>query len=81
MPRLDGREVAAIFVGGCVGAVGRAGLAEAAASAPGHWSWPTFAVNLAPGSLLLGYLVTACQNASRCRPTGGPCWAPGCAGP
>jgi CrcB protein len=61
MPRLDGREVAAIFVGGCVGAVGRAGLAEAAAPAPGHWPWPTFAVNLA-GALLLGYLVTRLQE-------------------
>jgi fluoride exporter len=61
MPRLDGREVAAIFIGGCVGAVGRAGLAEAAAPAPGHWPWPTFAVNLA-GALLLGYLVTRLQE-------------------
>jgi fluoride exporter len=61
MPRLDGREMAAIFIGGCVGAVGRAGLAEAAAPAPGHWPWPTFAVNLA-GALLLGYLVTRLQE-------------------
>jgi CrcB protein len=61
MPRLDGREVAAIFIGGCIGAVGRAGLAEAAAPAPGHWPWPTFAVNLA-GALLLGYLVTRLQE-------------------
>ena len=61
MPRLDGREVAAIFIGGSVGAVGRAGLAEAAAPAPGHWPWPTFVVNLA-GALLLGYLVTRLQE-------------------
>src|SRR5918992_376339 len=61
MPRLDGREVAAIFVGGCVGAVGRAGLAEAAASAPGHWSWPPSAVTLA-GALLLGSLAPRLQE-------------------
>jgi CrcB protein len=61
MPRLDGRELAAIFVGGCIGAVLRAGLAVAAAPPPGHWPWPTFAVNLA-GALLLGYFVTRLQE-------------------
>jgi len=61
MPRLDGRELAAIFAGGSVGAVLRAGLAEAAAPPPGHWPWPTFAVNLA-GALLLGYSVTRLQE-------------------
>jgi fluoride exporter len=61
MPRLDGRELAAIFIGGCIGAVGRAGLSEAAAPAPGRWPWPTFAVNLV-GALLLGYLITRLQE-------------------
>jgi CrcB protein len=61
MPRLDGRELAAIFIGGCIGAVGRAGLAVAAAPPPGHWPWPTFAVNIV-GALLLGYLVTRLQE-------------------
>lgn len=61
MPRLDGRELAAIFIGGCLGALGRAGLAVAAAPPPGHWPWPTFTVNLA-GALLLGYLVTRLQE-------------------
>jgi CrcB protein len=61
MPRLDGRELAAIFTGGCIGAVGRAGLAVAAAPPPGHWPWPTFTVNLA-GALLLGYFVTSLQE-------------------
>jgi fluoride exporter len=61
MPRLDGRELAAIFIGGCIGAVLRAGLAVAAAPPPGHWPWPTFTVNLA-GALLLGYLVTRLQE-------------------
>ena len=61
MPRLDGRELAAIFAGVCIGAVGRASLSEAVAPAPGHWPWPTFAVNLV-GALLLGYLVTRLQE-------------------
>jgi fluoride exporter len=61
MPRLDGRELAAIFIGGGIGAVLRAGLAEAAAPAPGGWPWPTFAANIA-GALLLGYLVTRLQE-------------------
>ncbi len=61
MPRLDGRELAAIFIGGCIGALGRAGLAVAAAPPPGHWPWPTFTVNIA-GALLLGYLVTRLQE-------------------
>jgi fluoride exporter len=61
MPRLDGRELAAIFIGGCLGALGRAGLAVAAAPPPGHWPWPTFTVNLA-GALLLGYFVTRLQE-------------------
>jgi fluoride exporter len=61
MPRLDGRELAAIFTGGCIGALGRAGLAEAAAPTPGQWPWPTFVVNIV-GALLLGYLVTRLQE-------------------
>jgi fluoride exporter len=61
MPRLDGRELAAIFVGGSVGALLRAGLAVAFAPAPGRWPWPTFAANLA-GALLLGYSVTRLQE-------------------
>ena len=61
MPRLDGRELAAIFIGGSIGALLRAALAEAAAPPPGHWPWPTFAVNIA-GALLLGYSVTRLQE-------------------
>jgi CrcB protein len=61
MPRLDGRELAAIFIGGSTGALLRAALAEAAAPPPGHWPWPTFAVNIA-GALLLGYSVTRLQE-------------------
>jgi CrcB protein len=61
MPRLDGRELAAIFIGGSIGALLRGALAEAAAPPPGRWPWPTFAANIA-GALLLGYLVTRLQE-------------------
>jgi CrcB protein len=61
MPRLDGRELAAIFVGGSIGAMLRAALAEAAPPPPGRWPWPTFAANIA-GALLLGYSVTRLQE-------------------
>jgi fluoride exporter len=57
MPRVDARELAAIFAGGCVGGVLRAALAEGLPHAPGSWPWATFAVNIL-GALLLGYLVT-----------------------
>lgn len=46
MRRPDGRELAAIFAGGNVGAVLRVALAEAAAPAPGGWPWPTFAATI-----------------------------------
>jgi fluoride exporter len=56
-PRLDPRELAAIFLGGCIGTLARAGLARALPHAPNAWPWATFAVNVA-GVLLLGWAVT-----------------------
>jgi CrcB protein len=53
----DGRELAAVFVGGAVGTLARAALATLAAPDPGHWPWPTFTVNIV-GTFLLGYLTT-----------------------
>jgi len=53
----DARELAAIFAGGCAGALARAGLAEAVAPEPAHWPWATFAANVA-GAFLLGWFVT-----------------------
>jgi len=55
------RELAAIFTGGCVGALARAGLAEAAPAGAGEWPWATFAAN-ALGAFLLGYFVTRLQE-------------------
>jgi CrcB protein len=56
-PAVDGREVAAIFGGGALGALARAGLSEAFPAEPGSWPWPTFAVNVI-GAFMLGYFVT-----------------------
>src|SRR3954466_181784 len=55
------RELAAIFVGGSLGALARAGLTEAIATEPGHWPWATFTVNVL-GAALLGYFVTRLQE-------------------
>jgi CrcB protein len=60
-PRADGRMVAAIFVGGALGTLARAALAEAFPHAATAWPWPTFAVNVA-AAFLLGYFVTRLQE-------------------
>jgi len=53
----DGRELAAVFVGGALGTLARAGLATVMAPDPGRWPWPTFIVNIV-GAFLLGYFTT-----------------------
>jgi CrcB protein len=52
--RFNLRLLAAIYVGGVLGALARVGLSEAAPHGPDGWPWATFAVNMA-GALLLGY--------------------------
>lgn len=59
--RLDGRELAAIFAGGAVGAVLRIWVARLPAGAVPEWPWGTFAVNLA-GAFALGYFATRLQD-------------------
>ena len=62
-PRTRTRErlLLAIFVGGAIGALARAGL-EKAFPAPGPgWPWATFVVNVL-GTALLGYVVTRLQE-------------------
>jgi fluoride exporter len=61
LPRLDRRELAAIYAGGVVGALARVGLARAAPHGVDAWPWATFAANMA-GALLLGYFVTRLQE-------------------
>jgi CrcB protein len=58
---IDGRELAAVFAGGILGALARAGMVEAFPHARGGWPWATFTVNVA-GAALLGYLVTRLQE-------------------
>jgi len=58
---VDGRELAAIFAGGIIGALARLGLVEALAPTPGEWPWATFVANLV-GALALGYFTTRLQE-------------------
>jgi CrcB protein len=53
----DNRELAAVFAGGAVGTLARAGLATWLAPNPHEWPWPTFIVNIV-GAFLLGYFTT-----------------------
>jgi CrcB protein len=59
--RVDRRELAAIFLGGVIGALARFGLIEAFAPAPGEWPWATFVANVV-GALALGYFTTRLQE-------------------
>jgi CrcB protein len=64
---IDRRELGAIFFGGALGALLRAGLAEAFPAADAAWPWATFLVNIV-GTLLLGYWFTTLSHASYRRP-------------
>ena len=57
----DRREIAAIAVGGALGAVARTALADAVPHAADTWPWATFIANLA-GAFLLGYTVVRLQE-------------------
>jgi CrcB protein len=57
MRRPDPRELAAIFAGGMVGALARAGLGKAFPVHAGAWPWTTLCVNLA-GAFALGVFAT-----------------------
>jgi fluoride exporter len=61
LPRPDRREMAAVFVGGALGTLARAALAEAFPHSATAWPWPTFAVNIV-AAFLLGYFVTRLQE-------------------
>jgi fluoride exporter len=61
LPHPDAREIAAIFVGGALGTLLRAALAEAFPHAATAWPWPTFGVNIG-ACFLLGYSVTRLQE-------------------
>jgi len=61
LPRMDRRELGAIFAGGALGTLARAGLAEEFPHSATSWPWPTFAVNIA-AAFLLGYFATRLQE-------------------
>jgi CrcB protein len=63
----DGREVAAVFLGGAIGTLARAAVETAVAPQPGHWPWATFAVNIV-GAFVLGYVATRLPERSYRRP-------------
>jgi CrcB protein len=58
---IDHREILAVFVGGFIGTVARAELAEVLPASPGRWPWATFLVNVV-GAFLLGYFTTRLQE-------------------
>jgi CrcB protein len=64
---VDRRELGAIFLGGALGALLRAGLAEAFPTEAGDWPWATFTVNIV-GAALLGYWFTTLSHTSYRRP-------------
>jgi len=53
-PDVDVATPVAIFAGGALGALARAGLHEALPAGPGEWPWATFLANVA-GAALLGW--------------------------
>lgn len=58
---VDRRELAAIFAGGFLGAVARAGLVELLPHEVSEWPWPTFVANVF-GAAALGYFATRLQE-------------------
>lgn len=55
--------LAAVFVGGAIGTLVRAGLSDHLHHDPGAWPWATLIVNIA-GSLLLGWWSTRLPRSS-----------------
>jgi len=64
---IDRRELGAIFLGGMLGALVRAGLAEVLPDPGVGWPWATFAVNVV-GAALLGYWFTVLPHTQYRRP-------------
>jgi len=61
MGRPDRRALAAIFVGGAIGAVLRVWLSRQFSQAPADWPWTIFLINIS-GSFALGYFATRLQE-------------------
>ena len=74
----DRRELAAIFAGGVLGALGRAGLVELMPHGFDAWPWPTFLVNMWERSCS-DISRRGCRSACRCPAIADRCSAPVCA--
>jgi CrcB protein len=61
------RELIAVFLGGCAGALARTGLIEAFPVDPGHWPWATLIANFA-GAFALGAINTLLPPSAYGRP-------------
>jgi len=59
--RVQERLLLAIFAGGAIGALGRAGLEQALPATGQSWPWATFLANII-GAALLGYFITRLQE-------------------
>lgn len=57
----DRQELAAIFVGGAIGAVVRVWLSRQFSQGPADWPWTIFLINIT-GSFALGYFATRLQE-------------------
>ncbi len=57
----DRRVVVAVFAGGALGALIRAGLEELLPAGSAEWPWATFLANVV-GTFLLGYFITRLQE-------------------
>jgi CrcB protein len=76
----DPREIAAIFAGGCVGALARYGLIETFGHpGSGQWPWATFTANMV-GCALLGWVVTRLQERLPLSAYKRPFWGTGVCG-
>lgn len=53
----DLREIVAVFVGGAIGTIARAGLGTVLVAHKAAWPWPTFIVNMV-AAFALGYFTT-----------------------
>ncbi|MGN6253004.1 MAG: fluoride efflux transporter CrcB [Marmoricola sp.] len=73
------RELLAIFIGGAIGALLRALLAQVLVHEPRGWPWPTFVANLA-AAFLLGWIGTLLMARHRRGAFAGPFWAAGLCG-
>jgi CrcB protein len=64
---IDRRELGAIFLGGALGTLARAGVVEALGHGAPEWPWATFGVNVV-GAFLLGWFVIGLPEQGYRRP-------------